>query len=86
MEKIRRLTGVTLNHYSDRTRPGDQLVYITDYSKLRSHTGWKPQITVEQTLKLLQEFWQENQTVTMRTVADYTEPSWTDVQALERAS
>jgi len=77
---------VTLNYYVDRTRPGDQLVYITDYGKLQSHTGWKPQITVEQTLKLLQEFWQENQTVTMPNVADYTEPSWTDIQALERAS
>jgi CDP-paratose 2-epimerase len=86
MEKIRKLTGVTLSNYMDRTRPGDQLVYITDYTKLRSHTGWKPQITVEQTLKLLHEFWQENQMVTMLKVADYTEPSWADVPALERAS
>jgi CDP-paratose 2-epimerase len=86
MEKIRKLTGVTLKYYMDKARPGDQLVYITDYGKLRSHTGWKPQITVEQTLKLLQEFWQENQTVTMPNVADYAEPSWTDIQALERAS
>jgi len=86
MEKIRKLAGVTLNNYMDRTRPGDQLVYITDYTKLRSHTGWKPQITVEQTLKLLHEFWQENQMVTMLKVPDYTEPSWADVPALERAS
>lgn len=86
VDKIRKLTGITLNNYVDRTRPGDQLVYITDYTKLRSHTGWKPQITVEQTLKLLQEFWQENQTVTMLKVADYTEPRWADVRAMERAS
>jgi len=86
MESIRKLTGVRLNYHVDQTRPGDQQVYITDHTKLTNHTGWKPQISIEQTLKLLQEFWHENQRVTMPSVADYTEPSWNDVPALGRAS
>src|SRR6185312_12398349 len=86
METIRKLTGVKLDYFMDRARPGDQLVYITDYSKLRSHIGWKPQIGIEQTLKLLRQFWQENQAVTMPSVAGYAEPSWNGVPAFERAS
>jgi dTDP-D-glucose 4,6-dehydratase len=37
------------------------LVYVTDYSKLQRHTGWKPQLNLRQTLELLREFWEENQ-------------------------
>jgi CDP-paratose 2-epimerase len=85
IERIRKLTGVTLSYYMDRTRTGDQLVYITDYSKLRSHTGWKPQISVERTLRMLQQFWQENQRVTMPDIAGYAEPGWNDIQEVERA-
>jgi dTDP-D-glucose 4,6-dehydratase len=39
------------------------LVYVTDYSKLQRHTGWKPQFNLRQTLELLREFWEENQMV-----------------------
>ena len=60
MEMIQGTTGFKLKYQSAGVRPGDQLVYVTDYSKLTNHTGWKPQIDVEQTIGLLLEFWQEN--------------------------
>jgi CDP-paratose 2-epimerase len=60
---IAELTGCHLDHVADESRPGDQRVYVTDYSKLQRHTGWKPQINLRQTLELLQEFWEENRTV-----------------------
>ncbi|HEX3153327.1 MAG TPA: GDP-mannose 4,6-dehydratase [Candidatus Angelobacter sp.] len=85
MESIRKLTGIRLNYQLDETRPGDQQVYITDHTKLTNHTGWKPQIGIEQTLKLLQNFWRENQRAAMPSM-EYTGPSWNGVQALERAS
>jgi CDP-paratose 2-epimerase len=85
MESIRKLTGIRMNYHLDETRPGDQQVYITDYSKLTNHAGWKPQISVEQTLKLLQEFWHQNQRATAASM-EYAGSSWSEVQALERAS
>jgi dTDP-D-glucose 4,6-dehydratase len=47
----------------DERRPGDQLVYITDYAKLQRATGWKPETTIQQTLKTLWHFWEENQDI-----------------------
>jgi CDP-paratose 2-epimerase len=85
MESIRKLTSIRLNYDLDETRPGDQQVYITDHTKLTNHTGWKPQISIERTLKLLQEFWHENQRASTPSM-EYTGPSWNEVQALERAS
>lgn len=46
-------------------RPGDQLVYVTDYSKLHRETGWRPELNVSQTLRLLKDFWEENQKLLM---------------------
>ena len=61
MRTIEQLTGCRLDHVSDECRPGDQLVYVTDYSKLQRHTGWKPLFNLKQTLELLRDFWEENQ-------------------------
>src|SRR5581483_67348 len=60
IEMIQRVTGFQLEYQRATVRPGDQLVYISDYSKLTKHTGWKPQTDVEQTVKMLLQFWQEN--------------------------
>lgn len=61
IDRIEQLTGHRLQYATEPARPGDQLVYLTDYSKLRSHTGWKPEIDVSKTLELLQQFWEANQ-------------------------
>jgi CDP-paratose 2-epimerase len=58
--EIEKLTGYQLQYVRDECRPGDQPVYITDYSKIQRDTGWKPEIGVKQTLRLLSEFWVQN--------------------------
>ena len=59
IEEIERLTGKRVRYKSQRTRPGDQLFYVTDFGKLQKHTGWKPQINVRQTLEAIYEWWRE---------------------------
>lgn len=61
IDLIEKLTGRRLDYVADQPRPGDQPIYVTDYSKLQRHTGWKPAIGLQRTLKLLREFWEEHQ-------------------------
>lgn len=61
MDLIRKLTGRRLDYVVGEPRPGDQPVYVTDYTRLQHHTGWKPEIGLERTLRLLREFWEELQ-------------------------
>jgi CDP-paratose 2-epimerase len=61
--RIETLTGLEMEITSAESRPGDQLVYISDSTKLRLATGWSPEINIHQTLKMLQEFWEQNQQV-----------------------
>jgi CDP-paratose 2-epimerase len=63
VELIHRLTGRRLDYVTGESRPGDQPVYVTDYSKIQRHTGWKPRISLKRTLHLLREFWEEHQKV-----------------------
>jgi CDP-paratose 2-epimerase len=58
--EIEALTGKRLKHTQDRRRPGDQLIYVTDYSKLMRDTGWKPRCSLRQTLQAIHEFWNEH--------------------------
>jgi CDP-paratose 2-epimerase len=60
IREIHELTGHPLEYVRDEPRPGDQPVYVTDYSKMARDTGWEPEIDVRQTLKLLRSFWEEN--------------------------
>jgi CDP-paratose 2-epimerase len=60
---IEKLTGQKLEITSAEPRPGDQLVYVTDFTKLRLATGWSPEISVQQTLRLLKAFWEQNHQV-----------------------
>jgi len=61
IDRIEQLTGHRLQYEREPARPGDQLVYITDFSKLCRHTGWRPETAVGKTLELLQQFWKANQ-------------------------
>ena len=58
--EIETLTGARVKRSHDRRRPGDQLIYVTDYAKLIRDTGWKPSSTVRQTLRAIYEFWNEH--------------------------
>jgi UDP-glucose 4-epimerase len=41
-------------------RTGDQLVYVSDYSKLEHHTGWRPTLTVRDTLADILQWHNQN--------------------------
>ena len=56
---IEAITGNRVKYSNDGRRPGDQLIYVTDYSKLMRDTGWKPLSSVRQTLQAILEFWNE---------------------------
>jgi len=60
MEQIERLTGRRIDYVFDDRRPGDQCVYVTDYSKLQRDTGWAPQIPPAQALKKMYDWWKRN--------------------------
>jgi CDP-paratose 2-epimerase len=59
-EAIEDLTGHRLTYVTDQARPGDQLVYVTDYSKLRRDTGWEPQMNLVAILQCMYEWWRRN--------------------------
>jgi CDP-paratose 2-epimerase len=63
IEQIEKLIGSRVAFVRDATRPGDQLVYVTDHSKLTNHTGWKPLVSVRQTLMRIQDWWKQNREV-----------------------
>ena len=60
MDEITLLTGRPMECVLNERRVGDQLVYIPDNAKIYRDTGWKPEIGVKKTLRLLQSFWEEN--------------------------
>lgn len=58
--EIQRLTGCRVRYDLDERRPGDQLVYVTDTSKLQRAMGWRPRYSVAQTLERIYEWWKHN--------------------------
>jgi CDP-paratose 2-epimerase len=46
MDEIERIAGYKLRYAMEAVRPGDQPVYVSDYSKLRRHVGWEPTMKV----------------------------------------
>jgi CDP-paratose 2-epimerase len=63
MDRIEALTGRQLRYETAKARPGDQLVYVTDASKLKRDTGWEPKLTVSQTLARVYDFWKRHREV-----------------------
>jgi CDP-paratose 2-epimerase len=59
IEEIERITGRRVRYALQRPRPGDQLFYVTDYSKLRKHTGWKPRCDIRKTIETVYGWWKE---------------------------
>ena len=59
MKHIEKLTGRTLRYQLEPPRPGDQLLYVTDYRKVKQHTGWQPHMNVRQILLAIQEWWKQ---------------------------
>jgi CDP-paratose 2-epimerase len=63
IEHIKQLTGRRMQYEVGSLRPGDQLVYITDTSKLQHETGWKPRYSVPQILDEIYRWWKHNREV-----------------------
>lgn len=51
--------GIQVQVDPDRLRPIDADLQIPDISKFRKHTGWKPEISFEQTMGDLLNYWRE---------------------------
>ncbi len=63
LDEIQRLIGERPKCEFQIPRPGDQLVYVTDFRKFQRDTGWKPRMTVHQTLESIYEWWKEQQEI-----------------------
>lgn len=63
IDEIQRVTEKRLQFITRRPRPGDQLYYVTDFGKLRTHTGWKPQRNVRQTIQAILDWWEQQREV-----------------------
>ena len=63
IDEIESLTGRRLQHLNHERRPGDQLVYISDYSKFTRHTGWKARTSLRETLAAIYEYWQAHREI-----------------------
>lgn len=57
LRNIERKTGIPLHLEYSETRPGDQPLYISDTSRLKSLTGWEPTRSLEVILKDIHGFW-----------------------------
>ena len=60
LRNIERRTGKALPLTYAEVRPGDQPLYISDTSKLKRHTGWAAQRSVEEILNDIHAFWHLN--------------------------
>lgn len=61
--RIENLTRRRMTYHLARPRPGDQLVYVSDTSKLQRDIGWAPRITLGETLERIYDFWKRNRFV-----------------------
>jgi CDP-paratose 2-epimerase len=60
IRSIEHLIGNKVAYRFETARPGDQLVYVTDHSKLTALTGWAPRTGVAETLQHIHHWWRKN--------------------------
>jgi CDP-paratose 2-epimerase len=58
--KLEQATGRRVRRRFYPTRPGDQHVYISDFSKLHAYVQWSPKITIDQIVTAICKWWREN--------------------------
>lgn len=82
--KIENMTGQKMRYQMQKARPGDQLYYVTDTTKLREHVGWTPRITTRETLERIHDWWAENrESISTAMVLPHTQP---ELQAVPEAA
>jgi CDP-paratose 2-epimerase len=60
IERVESLTRRKMNVVFDECRPGDQQIYVTDFSKFSEDTGWRPAIGVNETTQQIRGWWLSN--------------------------
>jgi CDP-paratose 2-epimerase len=60
INQVEELTGLRVARSFEAFRPGDQLVYVTDHSKLTTMSGWAPETNVAETLRQIHQWWRRN--------------------------
>jgi CDP-paratose 2-epimerase len=63
IDEIEGVIGKKIHFQMQKSRPGDQLFYITDFEKLSKHTGWMPRTNLRKTMEIIREWWQERRNV-----------------------
>lgn len=56
IDEIESITGKKVRFSLERPRQGDQLFYVTDFAKLRKHTGWKPKRNLRRIIQSIYEW------------------------------
>ena len=70
---IERSLQVRVKHRFRPARPGDQPIYITDFSKFSEHTNWHPEIRLSQTIDDISQWYHANRSAFVPT--DFPVPS-----------
>ena len=60
MEEIEKITGHHLVYELQSIRPGDQPLYVTDFSKLQHDVGWAPKMSIRDILNNIYSWWKQN--------------------------
>ncbi|GAC1430548.1 MAG: GDP-mannose 4,6-dehydratase [Terriglobales bacterium] len=60
IDAIEMLLHKRTRHSFRPSRPGDQLVYISDFTKLQRHVGWSPCVPVRQIIEDIGDWWKQN--------------------------
>lgn len=60
LKRIEGITGEGPRCDFATVRPGDQQLYVTDYTKLTQHTGWVPKRNLDTVLEDITAFWEKN--------------------------
>lgn len=61
--KLEHATGRRVRRRFHPSRPGDQHVYISDFSKLRAYVDWSPKINVDQLVATICKWWGEHRSL-----------------------
>lgn len=60
---IERMLNVSVKHRFTSARPGDQPLYISDFTKFSQHTGWQPEIKLSQTIDDILRWYNANRSI-----------------------
>jgi CDP-paratose 2-epimerase len=60
MDRVEELTGSRAGYNVAEKRAGDQQIYVTDWGKFSSHTGWKPEVGLDGILKSIYKWYRGN--------------------------